>query len=79
MSLFSQVIGKIKDGMSITFNPFNVHEDDDFLVFNTLMDKTKVTFHTNRVPYWVEFDNDEPILLENCPESFFRSILKNIK
>ena len=61
MSLFSEVISKIKDGMSITFNPFNVHEDDDFLVFNTLMDKTKVTFHTNRVPYWVEFSNDEPI------------------
>ena len=79
MSLFSEVISKIKDGTEITFTPKNVARDDDFLVFNEDTDKTTIKFHTKRVPYWVEFDNDEPILLENCPQSFLRSILKNIK
>ena len=79
MSLFSEVISKIKDGMEITFTPKNVERDDDFLIFNEPTDKTTVKFHTNRVPYWVEFSNDEPIRLEDCPSSFLRSILKNIK
>ena len=79
MSLFSEVISKIKDGMELVLTPNNVATDDDFLIFNEDTDKTTIKFHTNRVPYWVEFSNDEPILLENCPQSFLRSILKNIK
>lgn len=76
--LFSQVLEKIKDGMSITFTPKNVAYGDTFLIFSAYK-KIKVTFHTNCVPYWIDFDGDEPMLLENCPESFFESILKNIK
>ena len=76
--LFSQVLGKIKDGTTITFTQGNVAEGDDFLIFNNDQEQTTITIHTNRVPYWIEFSNDEPIRLEDCPDSFLRSILKNL-
>ena len=75
--LFSRVLSKIKDGMSITFTLDNVAEGDDFLILYP--DRPcKVTF--KRFGLWyVLFDGDEPMLLEDCPESFYESILKNIK
>ena len=76
--LFGEVMTAITDGMSIVFTPDNVDAGDDFLIFSAYK-SIKVTFHKNRVPFWVEFEGDEPMLLENCPTSFFRSILKNIK
>lgn len=78
MSLFSQVLDVIYDGMKITFTPQNVAWGDHFLIFSAHKSCT-VTFHTNSVPYWVDFDGDEPMLLENCPDSFFESIIKNAK
>ena len=78
MDLFSKVLDKIEDGMSITFTVDNVHPCDHFLILYPDRPCT-VTFHTSSVPYWVEFDGDEPMLLENCPDTFFLSILKNIK
>ncbi len=78
MSLFPQVLDKIHNGLQITFTPNNVAYGDRFLIFSAHK-KTTVTFHTNRVPYWIDFDGDEPMLLEDCPESFYESILKNIK
>ena len=77
MDLFSQVLDKIYDGLEITFTPKNVAPFDDFLIFSACK-KIKVKFHTAYVPFWVEFEGDEPMLLENCPDSFFRSILKNV-
>lgn len=77
LELFFEVMTKIKDGQKITFTPDNVAEGDDFLIFSGYKSCT-VTFHKNRVPYWVEFDNDEPMLLEDCPTSFYESILKNL-
>ena len=76
--LFSQVLDVIYDGMKITFTPENVAWGDNFLIFSAYKSCT-VTFHTNSVPFWTDFDNDEPMLLENCPESFFESILLNAK
>ena len=77
-NLFSEVISRIKNGMSITFTTENIADGDDFLILYP--DRPcKVTFHTDSVPYWVDFEGDEPMLLEDCPESFYRSILKNIK
>lgn len=76
--LFNQVLDRIKDGMEITFTPQNVAEGDNFLIFSACRKQT-ITLHTNRVPFWIEFDGDEPMRLEDCPTSFFRSILKNIK
>lgn len=76
--LFSQVLDKIYDGLKITFTPHNVADGDNFLIFSACRKQT-ITFHTNRVPFWIEFDGDEPMRLEDCPTSFFSSILKNIK
>ena len=76
--LFSKVLGKLKDGMKITFTPSNVAAGDSFLIFSCC-EKQTVTFHTRRVPFWMEFEDDEPMLLEDAPDSFYRSILKNIK
>ena len=75
--LFTQVLNKIKDGMSITFTPNNVGWGDDFLIFSATK-KIKVTFKDFGL-WYVLFDGDEPMLLEDCPESFYESILKNIK
>lgn len=75
--LFTQVLNKIKDGMSITFTPNNVAWGDDFLIFSATK-KIKVTFKDFGL-WYVLFDDDEPMLLEDCPESFYVSILKNIK
>jgi hypothetical protein len=76
--LFSQVLNVIYDGRKITFTPDNVASGDRFLIFSAYKSCT-VTFHTNVVPFWIDFDVDEPMLLENCPESFFESILLNAK
>jgi len=76
--LFNEVISKIKDGMSITFTLENIADGDDFLILYPDRPCT-VTFHTKSVPYWVDFEGEEPMRLEDCPESFYRSILKNIK
>ena len=75
--LFDNVLKAIYDGMEITFTPKNVAYGDRFLIFSAY-DKITVKFHTRSVPFWVEFDGDEPMLLENCPDSFFESILKNV-
>lgn len=77
-TLFSKVLDAIHDGMQIAFTEQNVADGDNFLIFNDDNEQTIVTFHTKSVPYWVEFNNDEPMLLENCPDSFLRSIIKNI-
>jgi hypothetical protein len=78
MEIFEKLLKVIYDGLEITFTPNNVAAGDHFLIFSATKE-IKVTFHTKNVPYWLEFDGDEPMLLENCPESFFRSIIKNAK
>ena len=60
--LFDKVIEKIKDKMSIVLTPKNVYPTDRFLIFSAYK-KQKITFNN----WWVEFDNDEPIGLEECP------------
>ena len=77
--LYSQVLDKIYDGLKITFTPSNVAWGDRFLIFTSYRKKQTVTFHTKSVPYWLEFDGDEPMRLEDCPDSFLESILLNIK
>lgn len=75
--IFSEVLDKIYDGLTITFTAKKMAEGDHFLLFGYYK-KQKVTFHTNSVPYWIDFDGGSPMRLEDCPESFYRSILKNI-
>lgn len=74
-----ELYSKIKDGMKITLKKKDVAEGDDFLIFNSPDETQTITIHTKRVPYWLEFDKDEPIRLEDCPKSFYRTLLKNIK
>lgn len=77
MDLFEKALDLIKDGMSIVFTPKNVAWGDNFLIFSCCK-KIKCTFRCHSL-LWVEFDGDEPMLLENCPDSFLESIIKNIK
>ncbi len=77
--LFSTVLNKLKEGMSITFTKDNVADGDRFLILGCGYDSCTVTFKRPCDLWWVCFDNDEPMLLEDCSDSFYRSILKNIK
>lgn len=78
-TLFGNLLSQIKDGMQITFTKKNVAEGDDFLIFNNDDESTTITLHTKCVPFWIEFDNAEPMRLEDTPVSFWKSILKNIE
>lgn len=75
--LFENVLAKIKEDMTITFTKDNLAEGDKFLILGCGYDSCTVTFKRPCDLWWVCFDNDEPILLEECPDSFYRSILKN--
>ena len=76
--LFSEVLSKLKDGLTITFTKDIVADGDRFLILGCGYDSCNVTFKQPHELWWVYFDNDEPMLLENVPDSFLRSILKNI-
>lgn len=78
MSTFSKLLPVIKDGMRLTLTPKDCVGGDDFLIFSGRK-KITVTVHTKQVPYWLEFDCDEPVLLENCPEPFLRTLLVNAR
>ena len=78
--LFDKVLDLIygyegEGDLTITFTPDNVAEGDHFLIFSAY-DSITCTFvaHT---PIVVLFDCDEPMLLEDCPDSFLESIIKN--
>lgn len=80
--LFSQVLDIIygykgEGNLTITFTPDNVAENDHFLIFSAY-DAITCTF-VARSPIVVLFDHDEPMLLEDCPDSFYESILLNAK
>lgn len=75
--IFTKVLKVLKDGMEITFTADNVAPGDNFLLFGYYKSCT-CTFRNHGL-WYVYFDNDEPMLLENCPESFYRSIIKNAK
>ena len=79
MDLFVEVIKRLKHGTQIVFTPDNVADGDDFLLFSSRYRLCRCTFR-NEGLWYVDFDDDtdETMLLEDCPKSFFRSILKNI-
>ena len=76
-TIFSLLLSKIEDGMTFTLTKKDCAPFDDFLIFSACR-KQVITLHTRSVPYWVEFDGDEPMLLENCPITFFQTLLRNI-
>ena len=76
-TLFEHVLRKIKDDMTITFTKDNIADGDNFLLLGCGYDSCTITFRCFGL-WYVLFDNDEPMLLEDVPDSFLRSILKNI-
>ena len=77
--LFEQVLKVLKEGMKITFTPDNIADGDDFLLFGYGYTKQTLTFKRIGDLWYVIFESDEPMLLENAPDSFYCSILKNVK
>jgi len=79
MNEFSKLLSVIKNGMKITLSQMDCVCGDNFLIFSDYRPYQTITLHTNRVPYWIDFDGDEPMLLEDCPEAFFTTLRKNIE
>lgn len=77
--LFEKVLNVLKDGMKITFTPDNIADGDDFLLFGYGYTKQTITFKMLGDLWYVIFESDEPMLLEDCPDTFYESILKNVK
>ena len=77
-ALFEECIRNLKDGMKITFGKGNVAFGDDFLIFGSWRPLIDVTFKQHGDLWWVYFDGDEPMMLEDVPTSFLESIVKNI-
>ena len=77
--LCDKLYEKTEDGMQFTLREKDCSEGDCHLIFNNSKEKIIVTIHKNRVPHWVEFSNDEPMLLEECPPSFYYTIIENIE
>lgn len=78
MDTFSQLISLVKDGMRIPLTKKKCVQFDNFLIFNAHRRKQVITIHTSD-PFWIDFDGDEPMLLENTPWLFQCTLLKNIK
>lgn len=80
MADFSKVLnllGKKGSGFKIKFNEGNVADGDNFLNLSYWKEiECEFTRGLGGI-WWVSFDGDDSMPLENCPESFFGSILKN--
>lgn len=78
MELFSNVLLRIRNGQETSFvaTPSNVSVDDDFLVFSAY-DQQKITLVRADLVR-VFFEHDDSMLLEDCPESFYKTLIKNL-
>lgn len=77
--IFDALLENLEDGMTFTLTKSDIASGDRFLIFNDeYRPKQVITVHRNCVPYWLEFDCDEPIRLEECPTSFYRTLLLNL-
>ena len=78
--LFLSVLAKIRTmiGKSITLTREDVASGDTFLIFSAY-DSHTITFKRRYDGVIVLLlDNDEPILLEDCPDSFLHTLIKNL-
>ena len=79
---FNAVLMKLYDGWmhkSIVLTEENVHPTDHFLLLGELAHESMtITFKNHRGIIYVYFDCDEPMRLEDCPTSFYRTLLKNM-
>ena len=77
---FGTLLDKLRgmENKSITLTKTDVVEGDNFLIFSAY-DSITITFKRRYDGIWVVcFNNDEPILLEDCPMSFHLTLLKNL-
>jgi hypothetical protein len=78
--LFLNVLSKVHTmiGKSITLTRENVALGDTFLIFSAY-DSHTITFKRRYDGVIVLlFNNDDPILLEDCPDSFLHTLIKNL-
>ena len=78
--LFSRVLDKIYPmiGKSITLTPNDIVAGDRFLIFSAY-DSHTITFTRNfGGVITLLFDHDDPILLEDCPDSFLKTLDYNL-
>ena len=79
---FDAVLTKLYDGYmdkSIVLTEENVHPTDHFLLLGELAHESiTITFKNHGGIIYVYFDCDEPMRLEECPTSFYRTLLKNM-
>jgi hypothetical protein len=79
---FNAVLMKLYDGCmdkSIVLTEDNVHPTDHFLLLGEFAHESiTITFKNHRGIIYVYFDCDEPMRLEDCPTSFYRTLLKNM-
>ena len=78
VELFMAVLNGLTNGLEITFTKDNVDKEDDWLNLRTYPEITAKFTKTKSGIWWVTFDGDERMMLENCPNSFLRSIYKNL-
>lgn len=76
--LFDALLENLEDGTKITFTPDNIY-DKEHTFINLKNERGKMVCEFDwRDLIWVYFDGVEPMLLEDCPTTFFRSILINL-
>lgn len=79
---FDAVLTKLYNGYmdkSIVLTEENVHPTDHFLLLGELAHESiTITFKNHGGITYVYFDCDEPMRLEECPTSFYRTLLKNM-
>lgn len=79
LNVFRNVEYGYKNGIDLTFTPENVAFGDHFLIFSAYKSCTCHFWRTNSGIIYVDFDGDEPMLLEVCPDTFYESIIKVAK
>ena len=80
--IFDELLNKVRgmENKSITLTKNDVYKGDNFLIFGVGYDEHTITLKRRYDGVWVVlFDHDERILLENCPPSFWKTLLKNLK
>ena len=78
--LFVEVLNKVSPmvGKSITLTPNDIVAGDRFLIFSAY-DSHTITFKKRYDGVIVLlFDHDDSILLEECPDSFLKTLNKNL-
>ena len=79
LKVFRNMKSGYGNGIDLTFTPKNVAFGDHFLIFSAYKSCTCHFWETRSGLIYVDFDGDEPMLLENCPDTFYESIIKVAK